>query len=121
MRVLVCGSRNFNDRKLMVREFDKLPTDVVIIHGGAWGADKMAEEMALARGMRVECYHADWKAHGKAAGPIRNQRMIDEGKPDLVLAFPRPGSKGTWDMVNRAKKAGVEVHVVARVVRKDLK
>ena len=108
MRVLFCGSRYFNDRELMVREFDRLPSaDLVVIHGVAWnGADKLADTIALERGLHVEGYPADWKTHGKAAGPMRNQRMLDEGHPDLVLAFPLQGSKGTWDMVNRARKAG---------------
>lgn len=52
-------------------------------------------------------FPANWKSHGKGAGPIRNQKMIDEGKPDLVLAFP--GGRGTADMVRRAKAAGVRV------------
>ena len=50
-------------------------------------------------------YVADWATHGKKAGPLRNQRMIDEGHPDLVIAFP--GGKGTDDMTRRALAAGV--------------
>jgi hypothetical protein len=52
-------------------------------------------------------YMADWDGLGRKAGPIRNQRMLDEGKPDLVIAFP--GGRGTADMVRRAREAGVEV------------
>jgi UDP-N-acetylmuramoylalanine-D-glutamate ligase len=55
----------------------------------------------------VETYEADWDTHGKAAGPIRNKRMLDEGKPDLVVAFP--GGRGTANMISQARKAGVEV------------
>lgn len=55
----------------------------------------------------VRVFKADWDKHGKAAGPIRNQQMLDEGKPDLVLAFA--GGKGTDDMCRRARAAGVEV------------
>lgn len=50
---------------------------------------------------------ADWDGLGRKAGPIRNQRMLDEGKPDLVVAFP--GDKGTADMVRRARTASLEV------------
>lgn len=83
------------------------PPDTVIIHGAATGADSLANRWAVVNWVRSEEYPADWKKHGAAAGPIRNQRMIDEGKPDLVVAFP--GGKGTADMVSRAKAAGVRV------------
>lgn len=57
--------------------------------------------------MPIESYPADWKRDGRGAGPIRNQRMIDEGKPHIVIAFP--GGKGTADMVMRAEMAGIPV------------
>ena len=60
----------------------------------------------------IECltFPADWKTYGRAAGPLRNARMIAEGKPDLVLAFP--GGRGTADMTRKARAAGVEVRAV---------
>ena len=79
----------------------------VVIHGGARGADISADVCALAFGIDVEVYPADWAKHGKAAGPIRNAQMLREGRPDAVLAFP--GGRGTADMVRRAKRAGVPV------------
>lgn len=119
MRVLVCGGRDFNDRDAMARalkEYKPKPlttgvSDAIIIVGGAPGADTLAEEWADCFGVRKRVFLANWKAHGKAAGPIRNQRMLDEGKPDLVLAFP--GGRGTADMVKRARAAGVRVVEVA--------
>lgn len=54
-----------------------------------------------------EPYPADWVRLGRAAGPVRNQLMIEQGKPDLVVAFP--GNFGTADCVRRAKAAGVPV------------
>jgi hypothetical protein len=113
-RVLVCGSRRFDDRELMEREFDTFPPDAVIIEGEQVGADLMARAIAEERGMAVLPFPAEWNRYGNAAGPIRNQQMLDEGHPDCVSAFPLPGCKGTWNMVNKAKKAGVEVHVVER-------
>jgi hypothetical protein len=82
-----------------------------IIHGGAAGADWCAGAVAELRDIPQSVFKADWKAHGRAAGPIRNQQMLDQGKPDLVLAFP--GGRGTADMVRRAKAAGVEVREIA--------
>jgi len=115
MRVLVCGGRDFSDRTLLKATLDHLAPSVVI-SGGARGADALAAEWAEATGWNVGGVHleefpADWTAHGKAAGPIRNQQMLDEGKPDLVVAFP--GGRGTADMVRRARAAGVEVREIA--------
>lgn len=84
--------------------------DWVIISGKAKGADTVAIEWAVVNWCSWEEYPADWEQYGKAAGPIRNQRMLDEGKPDLVIAFP--GGTGTADMVRRAKAAGIEVREI---------
>ena len=119
MRVLVCGGRNYQDRDRVFRELNKLcgeisdenPLGTVplhIIHGGCrTGADDFADQYAIVHWCGLSIFPAEWAKHGRAAGPIRNQRMIDEGKPDLVLAFP--GGRGTADMVRRARAAGVEV------------
>lgn len=119
MRVLVCGGREFDDWDVLnytlYEIFDSGLRDLndpfIIIQGGAKGADFLARVWGKYRAIEfpveVVEYPADWKTHGKAAGGIRNQQMLDEGKPDLVVAFP--GGVGTADMVLRAKKAGVEV------------
>jgi hypothetical protein len=113
MRVIVCGGRKFNDFQKMATAMTLIPQNSVIVHGGAKGADHLAYKIATIRGMTTEAHLADWKKHGKAAGPIRNQAMLDtlDPKRDFVLAFPDPESKGTWDMVERARKAGVRVEV----------
>jgi hypothetical protein len=114
MRVLVCGGRDFGRWDVLLATLDDLhaqrPIDV-IMHGGAPGADTMAEDWAKLRGAFNLPYYAAWKKHGRAAGPIRNQLMLDEGKPDLVVAFP--GGAGTADMVRRATAAGVPVVTTA--------
>ena len=111
MKLLVCGSRDMPEKhKGLVLEkiYALLPHE--IISGGARGADKYAEEVAKHLNIPIIVMKADWNKHGKAAGPIRNQEMLDE-KPDMVLAFyPKSGiTKGTLDMVTRAKKAKVAV------------
>ncbi|MGN6147079.1 DUF2493 domain-containing protein [Rhizobium sp.] len=114
MRVLVCGGRDYNNRDriaLALKDY-RAPkvTDVsehVIIVGGATGADTLAEEWADVWGVRKRVFMADWKKHGKAAGPIRNQKMLEDGKPDIVLAFG--GGRGTADMIRRAQAAGIPV------------
>ena len=114
MRVLVCGGRDYTDWRAVSDTLraihDQTPIGL-IIHGNATGADTMAAHWALLAGVREACFTARWESEGRAAGPLRNQRMLDEGKPDLVVAFP--GGKGTADMVRRANAAGVEVRNVA--------
>jgi len=105
--VLVCGGRNYADTLAVKRVLDALPRPVRIVSGGASGADHLAEQWAISVGADLVVEPADWKTHGRAAGPIRNQKMLDEHKPDEVIAFP--GGKGTEDMKRRAAKAGVPV------------
>jgi hypothetical protein len=106
MKILACGGRSYLNRDRVFRSLDELKPDHVI-HGGASGADSLAGIWARNRGVALTVYKADWEKHGSAAGPIRNQQMLDEGKPDLVVAFP--GGKGTADMVKRAKRAGIKI------------
>lgn len=112
MRVLVCGGRDYNDRETLFAKMDELYYAYdrrfsTLIDGGANGADALAHQWAGRAGLSTERYRADWKTHGRAAGPIRNKRMLDEGKPDLVVAFP--GGRGTANMVAQARAAGVKV------------
>jgi hypothetical protein len=116
-RVLVCGGRQYANYRFVWEVLRKLNEhhDVeAIIHGAARGADEWARMWVhkLANTgdgphPRAVAYPANWKKHGKAAGAIRNQQMLDEGEPDLVVAFP--GGRGTDDMVRRANKAAVQV------------
>jgi hypothetical protein len=111
MRVLVCGGRDFRDREAVYNVLDPLRDKMgALMCGGAPGADTLAWDWGWSRNFHCERYFADWKTHGRAAGPLRNQRMIDEGKPDLVIAFP--GGRGTADMIRRAETAGIEVRSV---------
>ena len=146
MRVLVCGSRTFSADRVVWEVLDGLYRNhevgylvlyvepLTIIDGGAAGADRCATSWVhasplhgplLERRPEVapdECYvmheqyPADWNTHGRAAGPIRNQQMLDMGKPDEVWAFidkPLEESRGTADMVRRA----VDTELPVRVVR----
>lgn len=106
MKVLVCGGRKFLDYALLEHTLNKLPI-TTIIHGGAPGADSLAGKFAHAHNITLIVYHANWKKHGKAAGPIRNMQMLSESKPDLVVAFP--GGRGTTHTVKIARDAGTKV------------
>lgn len=110
MKVLVCGGRDYQERDYVFKELDKanqvLKIDC-IVSGMAKGVDSYAAQWAKSRHVGLHPFPANWNKYGKAAGPIRNQQMIDEGKPDLVLAFS--GGTGTNDMINKAKKHNIEV------------
>ena len=122
MRVLVCGSRDWTDAALILETLRGVAEVTVVIHGAAPGADTLAGEAARAMGIPVQAFPADWDRYGRAAGPIRNQRMLDEGHPDLVLAFHDDiaSSRGTADMFRRALAAGVQVRLVSHRGIQDL-
>jgi hypothetical protein len=113
MRVIVFGARDWRDVEPIAREMQKLPHGTIIIEGGAPGADTIAAEVARGLGFDVEEYVAEWGKYANAAGPIRNQRMLVEGRPEGGLAFHRDieKSRGTRDMAMRLKKAGVPFRV----------
>ena len=108
MRVLVCGGRNYEKEEVVFLTLDSIsPRPTVVITGGARGADAFAKNWCSSRAVTNRCFFAEWVVYGKSAGPIRNNDMLKEGRPELVVAFP--GGKGTADMVERARRAGVRV------------
>lgn len=109
MRVLVCGGRDYQNYAKIKEELDKIEISY-LISGGAKGADTSAELYALEKNISIRVYMAQWARDGKSAGYIRNQEMLEKGKPDLVIAFP--GGKGTANMVKIAKEAGIEVREI---------
>ena len=113
MKILICGSRHFNDYDKLAKELESIvrPEWKTVIHGGAKGADSLGGLWAQANGFEVQVFPADWDTYGKKAGPIRNQEMLKQN-PDLVVAFLAPNSRGTKHMVSIAEKAGVPVRVV---------
>jgi hypothetical protein len=111
LKVLVCGGRDYNDDVLIYKELDKLglrPLVDMIIHGGARGVDSIAGWWADSLDIPCLRVPADWRI-GKAAGFYRNKHMLTY-QPDLVLAFP--GGKGTANMVQLAREAGLRVTLV---------
>lgn len=120
-RIIVTGGRDFTDAACVDRVLDTLHQEqpiTVLATGAARGADRLAEEWAERKMPRVHLrsYPADWGKHGRAAGPVRNGRMLDEerafmGGVRIVVAFP--GGRGTEDCIRQAKARGL---VVCRVV-----
>jgi hypothetical protein len=123
LRVLVCGGRDYDDydriRKVLDEFCDehnladneyKMPNGLVIIQGGARGADSLAFDWAAINWVPIEEHKANWAKYGRAAGAIRNKQMLDTGI-DVVIAFP--GGRGTEHMKQIARKAGIEVREIS--------
>jgi len=136
VRILICGSRTWTDKKAILDKLLSVEASYdsyikTVIHGGARGADTLAgiatKEMC---GYKADANHtqaqvddntpavlvfpANWNKYGRAAGAIRNQQMLTEGRPDLVLAFWDQKSRGTKHMIELAKRAGVPVEVITK-------
>jgi len=112
--VLICGDRNWNNFKVVDTVLSMLPPNTEIVEGDCRGADKISGYLARKRGITVYTELAKWEGYEKAAGPIRNQLMINKYHPNLVIAFHDniEKSKGTMDMIKKANKAGILVKLI---------
>jgi len=108
-KLLICGDRNWSDKKFIRLKMSKLRPGTIVVHGAAKGADSLAGEVAEEMGFEVHPYPAAWGVFGRAAGPIRNTQMLDEESPDAVWGFHDwiENSKGTRDMMRQAQRRGV--------------
>lgn len=114
MRILITGSREWTDWNALNNVLSEYlnESDLVIVHGDCpTGADWMAKRWCKFKGVLEEPHPANWKQFGKQAGPIRNQEMVDLDA-DKCVAFPLPQSRGTFDCMNKARRAGIPVRVV---------
>lgn len=137
MKVIICGGRDFGtprnsyaskeeeshdleirvipQRELFLHsltELQKKYPNLEIISGMAAGADTLAVEFAKQKGLKLHEFPADWNRYHKGAGSVRNQLMIDKGKPNLIVAFPTKSSKGTLDMISRGLIENIEVIII---------
>ena len=115
-KVLVTGSRTWSDKTVIYSELNnflaKFPNNLILVHGGAAGADSIAHNWALANNVKTEVWEANWDLHGKKAGPIRNNLMIKSGA-DYSLAFLQNNSSGTLHAISTLKKSGVDTKITA--------
>lgn len=118
-RIIVAGGVHFNDYKALENTLDEFfkcvsKDEIEIISGHARGADSLGERYAQEHDIKCTVFPADWKKYGRAAGPIRNKKMLEyamEQQAGLV-AFWNGESKGTKNMISIAEKAGIEVKIV---------
>ncbi len=116
-RIIVAGSRNFNNYRLLRSKLDEIiagiSDEIEIVSGNARGADRLGERYASEHNITVALFPADWSVFGKPAGIIRNQIMLNyvsKGKA-LVVVFWDGESRGSLDMIRRARSAGIETKV----------
>lgn len=121
MKIIVCGSRTFDDLLFLARKLETRTRnlkEVVVItgaqvtkdkYGRKYGADYLAEKWALSKGHTIVRYHADWNKHGAKAGPIRNSEMLRDSGARVLIAFWDGKSPGTKDSIDKARKAGLKV------------
>lgn len=113
MRVIIAGGRNFNDYEFLKTKCNHIlqnQDEVIIISGGAKGADALGERYAKERGYTLESFPAKWGEYGKKAGMIRNTEMADNS--DSLIAFWDGKSKGTKHMIDTATKKQLPVRVI---------
>lgn len=117
-RVIIAGSRDFDDYELLnsvVKEKLRDYKNIKIISGGCSGADTLGERFAKENNLDLKVFQAEWKKYGRAAGPIRNKAMAQYASQVdncLLIAFPVGSSRGTRNMISLAKEHGLDVHVV---------
>lgn len=113
MKVIIAGGRDFDDYALMKRKLDhlfskRMPDEIV--SGGARGADALGERYAKEHDIALKLFPANWSEHGWAAGHIRNAEMADYA--DALVAYWDAVSRGTKNMIETAKKKGLDVRVI---------
>ena len=112
MKVIIAGSRSFNDYDILCKVCDHLlknQREVTIISGTAKGADQLGERYAKERNLSVIKFPADWGTHGKKAGYLRNKEMSNNS--DALIAFWDLRSPGTKSMIELAREKGLKVKV----------
>jgi hypothetical protein len=113
IRLIVCGTRTFNDYAYLKRKLDKhyfAYRDVTVLSGTAKGPDALGERWAYEWWHVVMRYHPDYDTHGKAAPIYRNQEMVENATH--FIAFWDGKSNGTKDIIRRARKWGLKVKII---------
>lgn len=111
MKVVIAGSRNFNNYDLVEKTIEKLGLEIdEVVYGGANGADYLGLLWARKHKVKVKTFLAEWSVYSDAAGPLRNKQMAEYG--DYLLAFWDGKSPGTRSMINEMKKKGKHGEVI---------
>jgi hypothetical protein len=117
LNIGIVGSRGFTNYSLLKKKLDEfiasLPSpkkEIVIVSGGARGADYLAERYAEKKGYKILIFKADWDRYGASAGYIRNVDIVKNS--DILFAFWDGESKGTQHTINISKKENKKMEVI---------
>ncbi len=115
-RILVRGGTKYQNADRVFLVLDRAVKNLgmtVLIHSDAKGAESIAGGWAGLHGIEAVLFRAESTTYGKTAVPILNTKMLEEGRPNLVIAFP-----GGWDvddLIHKAREAGVKVYEIDRL------
>lgn len=122
MKLIIAGSRNISDAEIIIDvmaveelaimylQDGKLEMPEEVVNGGCWGVDMAGVTWAERYSILIKTFPPDWTRYGKSAGPIRNEQMAEYA--DALLAIWDGESKGTFDMIKKADKHGLEMLVI---------
>jgi len=118
MKVIVAGTRTFDDPKIVEECLKRIDFPISeIVSGGCRGIDSLAINWALSHNVPYTVFKADWGKYGKRAGPIRNQEMVNYA--DAIVAIWDGSSRGTKDVINKAKNKGLKINLFEEVTQED--
>jgi hypothetical protein len=113
MRTIIAGSRDIYSYSTLLKAVEKAKAWGIsvtsVVSGGARGVDALGEQYARENNLPLSVFKPDWSL-GKSAGPIRNQNMADSEGVEALIAVTN-GSRGTADMIRRAKDKGLRVYI----------
>lgn len=113
MKLIIAGGRDIDDAGLVqfaIEDSGWGPSVTEVVSGGTPGVDSAGEAIAALHGIRVQRFPAEWHLHGRAAGPIRNEKMAIYG--DRLIAIWDGSSRGTKNMIDQMKRLGKPVFVM---------
>ena len=98
MKVIIAGSRNINDYKLIVDTIQSSGYTITeVVSGTAVGPDQLGERWARANNTPIKEMPADWIRHGNSAGPQRNRAMAEYADAAIIIWDGQ--SRGTRNMI----------------------
>jgi hypothetical protein len=120
MRLLISGGRHFDDAASILSELNRIHAEypvTVLIHGGLPAIGSAAEDWARQNDVHIIRYPANWSLLGKQADAKRNRFMLEDSRPDALLAFP--GGRHLQELVQHARAKGMPV-IIARSMEQSL-
>lgn len=119
-KIIIAGSRLFNNYELLKREIDEYLKkeeisfdNIEVVCGNCRGADKLGEKYARENGINIQYFIPEWDKYGRSAGPIRNTAMAEYAKDDgFLFLFWDGESRGSESMLHEASKRKIPYRII---------